>query len=87
MFISYQEKKAINNRLSELTTIIDKLSSDIIVLSAKIKALESTKDIQPKKKKKPLTAAQKEKQRAYQKAYNERKKAQQLLTKETNVSS
>jgi uncharacterized coiled-coil protein SlyX len=90
MFISYQEKRAINNRLSELTTIIDKLSADMIVLAAKVKVLESSpKAAQPKKK--TMTAAQKAKQRQYQKTYNARKKAKEmaakLLTEETNVSS
>jgi outer membrane murein-binding lipoprotein Lpp len=88
MFISSQEKKSIHDRLSELTTIIDKLTVEVVILSAKVKVLESKKPeaTKPARKKKPMTAAQKAKQRQYQKAYNERKKAQKLLTKEANVS-
>jgi hypothetical protein len=92
MFISSQEKKSIHNRLSELTTIIDKLTTEVVILSAKVKVLENKKpeEAKPARKKKPMTAAQKAKQRQYQKAYNERKKAQamaaKLLTEESNVS-
>lgn len=86
MFISNEEKKSINDRFKEYGETIAKLSTDVVVLTAKIKALEGTKPV-AKRVKKKMTAEQKAKQRQYQKAYNERKKAEKLLTKETNVSS
>jgi hypothetical protein len=91
MFISTAEKEEMQRSISYLLGEFSKLWSDYLVLKAKIKVLEGgTKAVQPKKKK-PLTAAQKVKQRQYQKAYNERKKAkliaEKLLTKEANVSS
>jgi hypothetical protein len=91
MFISNQEKKLIKDRFKEYADQIVKLSVDIVVLTAKVKAMEGKpKAAKPKKAKRPMTAAQKAKQREYQKAYNERKKAMattQTLTKEENVSS
>jgi Skp family chaperone for outer membrane proteins len=91
MFISNQEKKSIDDKFKEYGETIAKLSIDIVVLTAKIKAMESNpKAAKPKKAKKPMTAAQKAKQREYQRAYNERKKAMattETLVKEENVSS
>lgn len=71
----------------DLHSRISKLMTDVIYLTGKIKALEATKPVAAKRVKKKMTAEQRAKQRQYQKAYNERKKAEKLLTKETNVSS
>lgn len=84
MFISNEEKKTIIQKIDGLTTQCERIAFEVIGLMAKVKKLEEPK---PKKAKKPLTAAQKAKQRAYQKAYNERKKAKQLAEGNTNVSA
>jgi hypothetical protein len=67
------------------------MASKITSLTAKVLILEQEL-VKPKKVKKPLTAAQKAKQREYQKAYNERQKIKKLeaeLAKigNTNVSA
>jgi len=93
MFISNLEKENIHTGMLNLHSEVAKLKTDLLVLTAKIKVLEERKPeaTKPARKKKPMTAAQKAKQRQYQKAYNERKKAQamatKLLTEETNVST
>jgi hypothetical protein len=93
MFISNLEKENIHTGILNLHSEIEKLKTEILFLSTKIKVLEERKPevAKPARKKKAMTAAQKAKQRQYQKAYNERKKAQamaaKLLTEETNVSS
>jgi hypothetical protein len=87
MFISNKEKQNIHSGMLDLHSRISKLMTDVIYLTGKIKALEATKPVAAKRVKKKMTAEQRAKQRQYQKAYNERKKAEKLLTKETNVSS
>ena len=93
MFISNLEKENIHTGMLNLHSDLAKLKTDLLVLTAKIKVLEERKPeaTKPTRKKKAMTAAQKAKQRQYQKAYNERKKAQamatKLLTEETNVST
>jgi len=93
MFISNSEKENIHTGILNLHSEIEKLKTEILFLSTKIKVLEEKKPevAKPARKKKAMTAAQKTKQRQYQKAYNERKKAQamaaKLLTEETNVST
>jgi hypothetical protein len=93
MFISNLEKENIHTGMLNLHSDLAKLKTDLLVLTAKIKVLEEKKPevAKPARKKKAMTAAQKAKQRQYQKAYNERKKAQamatKLLTEETNVST
>ena len=87
MFISYAEKKFLQSELKGAFQAISLLSTDITMLKAKIKVLEA-KQVDTKKPKKTLTAAQKAKQRQYQKAYNERQKAKKLAAQgNTNVSS
>ena len=91
MFIYKAEKEEMQRSITYLLGEFSKLWSDYLVLKAKIKVLEERKlPVEPRKKK-PMTAAQKAKQRQYQKAYNDRKKAKamaaKLLTEETNVSS
>ena len=89
MFIYKAEKEEMQRSITYLLGEFSKLWTEYLVLKAKIKVLEERKPeaTKPTRKKKPMTAAQKAKQRQYQKAYNERKKAQKLLTKETNVST
>lgn len=87
MFISNEEKTNIHSAILALRSEVTKLTTDVLFLTAKVKALEGTKPVAAKRVKKKMTAEQRAKQRQYQKAYNERKKAAQLLTKETNVSS
>jgi hypothetical protein len=86
MFISYAEKKFLQSELKGAFQLISALSTDITMLKAKIKVLEA-KQTDTKKPKKPMTAAQKAKQRQYQKAYNDRQKAKKLAEQgKTNVS-
>lgn len=86
MFISNLEKENIHAGILDLQSKISKLTTDVLFLTGKIKALEGAKPV-VKRVKKKMTAEQRAKQRQYQKAYNERKKAAKLLNKETNVSS
>jgi hypothetical protein len=97
MFISRDEKRYLFDQIKALANEQSLMSSEIIVLKGKLKAAEGNifvlKQIVEfnKTKSKPkniLTAAQKEKQRQYQKAYNERQKAKKLAAQgNTNVSS
>lgn len=89
MFISTQEKKHLLDQvkiISELLKDFSLASSEITMLKARIKVLEANQ-VYAKKPKKPMTAAQKAKQREYQKAYNERQKAKKLAQGEPNVGS
>ena len=72
MFISSSEKEKIHEGITLLCAEVAKLKTEIIVLTAKIKVLEGTKN-PPKKQ---LTAAQKAAQREYMRAYKARKKAE-----------
>ena len=97
MFISRDEKKYLFDQIKSLASDQSLMSSEIIVLKGKLKAAEGNifvlKQIvefnkTKSKPKKILTAAQKAKQREYQKAYNERQKAKKLAAQgNTNVSS
>jgi hypothetical protein len=93
MFIYKAEKEEMQRSITYLLGEFSKLWTEYLVLKAKIKVLEERKPEATKtaRKKKAMTAAQKAKQRQYQKAYNERKKAQAMATKllaeETNVST
>ena len=90
MFIYKAEKEEMQRSITYLLGEFSKLYSEFLFLKAKVKVLEEKKPTAVKPKKK-MTAAQKAKQRQYQKAYNERKKAKamaaKLLTEESNVSS
>ena len=86
MFISKFEKAEMQNAIKNLRVGISDATTEVLYLKAKIKALEE-KWAKPAKVKKPLTAAQKAKQREYQKAYNERQKAKKLAEGNTNVSA
>lgn len=104
MFISNADKQYLIDQVKVLVRDMNAASTAITTLNARIKILEAgfvvlkeeAKRAQKvKKPKKPLTAAQKAKQREYQRAYNERKKQEkkdweliQGLAKEnTNVSA
>lgn len=93
MFISNQEKKQMRESITYLLAETSNLKNEILFLTSKLKAAEGNilvlkEEIrQTKKVKKALTAAQKTKQREYQKAYNARKKAEKLAKENTNVSS
>ena len=96
MFISTEEKKTIIQKIDGLTTQCENLAFEVIGLMAKVKKLEAPKPVKVKKPKKVLTAAQKAKQREYQRLYKARKKeeadawafAQQLAKEGTpNVSA
>ena len=87
MFITKFEKAEIQNAIKSLQAVVAGANTEILYLKAKVKVLESNQ-VSPKKPKKTLTAAQKAKQREYQKAYNERQKAKKLAAQgNTNVSS
>jgi len=74
MFISTKEKQKINEGITMLCAEVAKLKTDVIFLTAKIKALEGVKPTQ----KRQTTAAQRAKQREYMRAYKARKKAEKL---------
>ena len=96
MFISTEAKTKIVSDLDLATKQISALITSVATLQKRIADLESTtvKMSKPKKPKKVMTAAQKAKQREYQRLYKARKKeeANNLavaveLLKESNVSS
>ena len=96
MFISTEEKKTIIQKIDGLTTQCENIAFEVMGLMAKVKKLEAPKPVKVKKPKKVLTAAQKAKQREYQRLYKARKKeeadawafAQQLAKEGTpNVSA
>ena len=96
MFISNEEKTNIQNAIESLRFGLASATTDILTLKAKINQLErdAVKPVKVKKPKKVMTAAQKAKQREYQRLYKARKKeeANNLATavellKENNVSS
>jgi len=97
MFISKDEKRYLFETIKVLISDVRDATNEIIVLKGKLKAAEGNifvlKQIvefnkTKSKPKKPMTAAQKAKQRQYQKAYNERQKAKKLAAQgNTNVSS
>jgi hypothetical protein len=97
MFISREEKRYLFETIKVLISDVRDATNEIIVLKGKLKAAEGNifvlKQIvefnkTKSKPKKTLTAAQKAKQRQYQKAYNERQKAKKLAAQgNTNVSS
>ena len=96
MFISSTEKTNLQNAIESLRFGLASAATDILNLKAKIKVLEEklVKPVKVKKPKKVMTAAQKAKQREYQRLYKARKKeeANNLATavellKENNVSS
>ena len=96
MFISNEEKTNIQNAIESLRFGLASATTDILTLKAKINQLErdAVKPVKVKKPKKVLTAAQKAKQREYQRLYKARKKeeANNLaivaeILKENNVSS
>ena len=96
MFISNEEKTNIQNAIESLRFGLASATTDILTLKAKINQLErdAVKPVKVKKPKKVMTAAQKAKQREYQRLYKARKKeeANNLavaveILKENNVSS
>ena len=96
MFISTEAKTKIVSDLDLATKQISALITSVATLQKRIADLESTtvKMSKPKKPKKVMTAAQKAKQREYQRLYKARKKeeANNLaivaeILKENNVSS
>jgi hypothetical protein len=96
MFISNEEKTNIQNAIESLRFGLASATTDILTLKAKINQLErdAVKPVKVKKPKKVMTAAQKAKQREYQRLYKARKKeeANNLATavellKENNVSA
>jgi len=74
MFISSSEKEKIHESITLLNAEVAKLKTEIIFLTAKIKASEGAK-VTPKKQ---TTAAQKAKQREYMRKYTARKRAEKL---------
>lgn len=86
MFISNDEKRYLFDQVKQLTTLaekVEKLESQVIFwqaktrhLEAKVDALFSISATKPAKPKKPLTAAQRVKQREYARRYYAKKKAQ-----------
>ena len=74
MFISNSEKAKINEGITLLCAEVAKLKTEIIFLTAKIKAFEGAK-APPKKEK---TSAQLKAQREYMRKYTARKRAEKL---------
>jgi phage I-like protein len=74
MFISNSEKAKINEGITLLCAEVAKLKTEIIFLTAKIKASEGAK-VPPKKEK---TSAQLKAQREYMRKYTARKRAEKL---------
>ena len=74
MFISNLEKKQMRESITFLLAETSRLKTEILYLTAKIKALEGVKPTQ----KRQTTAAQRAKQREYMRAYKARKKAEKL---------
>ena len=96
MFISTEAKTKIVSDLDLATKQISALITSVATLQKRVADLESTtvKPVKVKKPKKVMTAAQKAKQREYQRLYKARKKeeANNLaivaeILKENNVSS
>ena len=96
MFISTEAKTKIVSDLDLATKQISALITSVATLQKRVADLESTtvKMSKPKKPKKVMTAAQKAKQREYQRLYKARKKeeANNLaivaeILKDNNVSS
>ena len=86
MFISNEEKKYLFDQIKLVAALSKDMSlaaSEITMLRAKVKVLEAKPAPVVKKKypKKPLTAAQREKQRQYMRTYLAKKKAQKALEK------
>jgi hypothetical protein len=76
MFISKEEKKIIFEKINGLFAHNDRLTTEIIVLKAKVKALEGKPQVVVAKK--PKTIAQKAKQAEYMRRYMAKKKAAKL---------
>ena len=96
MFISTEEKLKITSELGLVSNQISALITSVATLQKRVADLENTtvKMSKTKKPKKVLTAAQKAKQREYQRLYKARKKEEATnlataveLLKENNVSS
>ena len=83
MFISNQEKQSISDKLEKLTSITNKLTTEVIVLSAKIKVLEG-KTVPTKPSRTKVTPEHKKQKH---REYNRRYAAKQKLLKAQNVSS
>jgi len=79
MFISNQEKQSIKDKLAKLTEINNKLTTEVIMLSAKIKVLEGKVGTIKPKRTKVTDEHKKQKQREYNRRYAAKKK---LLAKE-----
>ena len=84
MFISNEEKKYLFDQIKLVAALSKDMSlaaSEITMLRAKVKVLEARPIPAVKKKypKKPLTPAQKLKQREYMRTYNAKKKAKKAL--------
>lgn len=82
MFISNNEKQHLLDKVKLLEAVIKDmslLSTEIIMLKAKVKVLEGAKAT-PKKQ---TTAAQRAKQREYMRKYKARKKAEKLAQQAT----
>ena len=80
MFISNEEKKYLFDQIKSLSKDMSLAASEVTFLKAKIKVLEARPIPAVKKKypKKPLTDAQKLKQRMYMRTYMAKKKAAKL---------
>ena len=89
MFISYNEKKDIKDQISSMNaaftdavTRLDELESRVRLWEAHCRHVESKLGklsqslLKPEKVKRTLTPEQRERQRAYVRAYNARKKAE-----------
>ena len=86
MFISNEEKRSINDKLIKLKEIIDKLTTETVFLSAKIRVLEVK--IESNKPRKPRKKMTEEQRKAKQKEYNRRYALRKRLEKKVeNVST
>ena len=80
MFISKDEKKYLFDQIKSLSKDMSLAASEVTYLKAKIKILEAkpVPVVKPTKPKKPLTDAQKVKQRDYMRKYVAKRKAAKL---------
>jgi hypothetical protein len=88
MFISKQEKEAIQKNLKDMASVIASTLVDITVLKAKIKALEAKqKNVAESSKKDIADEDRRAKQRMYARRYYAKKKLTDKQKEKANVSS
>ena len=88
MFISKQEKEAIQKNLKDMANVIANTLVDITVLKAKIKALEAKQKNMPEAPQRDIADEDRRaKQRMYARRYYAKKKLTDKQKEKANVSS